>query len=62
MVFRAMSTAKYFAFNNNLKVNVDQKLNERIHEVTSYNDLPFGFEEYQFFGENNNLLDIKNIR
>lgn len=32
---RAMSTAKYFAHNNNLKVNIDERFNERIHGVDS---------------------------
>ncbi len=52
---RAMSTAKYFAFNNSLKVNIDQRLNERIYGVTSYDDLPSDFEEHQFIDENYKL-------
>jgi len=49
---RAMSTAKYFAHRNNLKVNIDERFNERIHGVDSWEDLPFNFEKYQFKDEN----------
>lgn len=49
---RAMSTAKYFAFNNNLKVDIDERFNERIHGVDSWNDLPVNFELNQFKDEN----------
>ena len=49
---RAMSTAKYFAFNNNLKVNIDERFNERVHGVDSWSDLPVNFELNQFNDEN----------
>lgn len=49
---RAMSTAKYFAFNNNLKVDIDERFNERVHGVDSWNDLPVNFELNQFNDEN----------
>lgn len=49
---RSMSTAKYFAFNNNLKVNIDDRFNERIHGVESWSDLPINFETMQFNDEN----------
>jgi len=49
---RAMSTAKYFAFNNGLKVNIDDRFNERIHGVDSWQDLPADFELNQFNDEN----------
>ena len=49
---RAMSTAKYFAFNNGLKVNVDDRFNERIHGVNSWVDLPSDFETKQFYDMN----------
>lgn len=49
---RAMSTAKYFAFNNNLKVNVSNKLGERKHGINSWNELPEDFERKQFLDEN----------
>lgn len=48
---RAMSTAKYVAHYNNLKVNIDESFNERIHGVDSYKDLPSSFEELQFNNE-----------
>ena len=49
---RAMATAKYFAFNNNLKVNIDDRFNERVHGVDSWQDLPADFELNQFNDEN----------
>lgn len=57
---RAMSTAKYFANNNNLKVNIDYRLGERIQGINSWDELPKDFEEKQLadetfkvgFGEN----------
>ena len=49
---RAMSTAKYFASANDLKVNVDDRFNERIHGVDSWSDLPSDFEINQFEDEN----------
>ena len=49
---RAMSTAKYFAFNNNLKVNVSNKLGERKNGINSWNELPEDFERKQFLDEN----------
>ncbi len=49
---RAMSTAKYFAYKNDLKVNVSDKLGERIHGINSWDDLPSDFEDHQFKDEN----------
>ena len=49
---RAMATAKYFASANNLKVNIDEVFNERIHGVDSWNNLPQEFELKQFNDEN----------
>ena len=46
-----MSTAKYVAHYNNLKVNIDESFNERIHGVESYKELPTSFEELQFNNE-----------
>ena len=54
---RAMSTAKYFAYNNNLKVNIDERFNERKHGVNSYNELPSDFETRQFEDEDYKLGD-----
>lgn len=45
---RAISTAKYIAHYNNLKVNIDESFNERIFGVNSYKDLPTNYEELQF--------------
>lgn len=47
-----MSTAKYFAFKNNLKVNVSEKFGERKHGITSWSELPNDFEIHQFQDEN----------
>ena len=44
---RALATAKYFALVNNIKVNIDERLNERIHGVISYDELPVNFYERQ---------------
>ena len=52
---RTISTAKYFAFRNGLKVNVTDKLNERIHGINSWDELPSDFEEHQFEDENYKL-------
>ncbi len=49
---RAMSTAKYFASVNDLKVNIDDRFNERIHGVDSWSELPNNFEINQFEDEN----------
>lgn len=49
---RAMSTAKYFASANDLKVNIDDGFNERIHGVDSWSELPNNFEINQFQDEN----------
>lgn len=48
---RAMSTAKYFAYNNDLKVDIDERFNERVHGVDSWNELPINFELNQFNDE-----------
>lgn len=49
---RAMSTAKYFASINDLKVNIDERFNERIHGINNYNELPEDFELKQLNDEN----------
>lgn len=49
---RAMSTAKYFAYNNDLKVNIDYRLGERIHGINDWSELPKDFEIKQFADEN----------
>jgi len=52
---RAMSTAKYFAHKNKIKVNIDNRLDERIHGVDSWDELPIDFEENQIIDENYKL-------
>ena len=49
---RTMSTAKYFAFKNDLKVNVTDRLGERKHGIKSWDELPSDFEIKQFEDEN----------
>lgn len=49
---RAMSTAKYIAYRNNIKVNIDERFNERIHGVDKWEELPNNFEVNQFNDEN----------
>ena len=49
---RAISTAKYFAVNNNLKVNIDDRLGERIQGIKSWDKLPAHFEKKQMEDEN----------
>lgn len=46
---RSMSTAKYIAEQNNIKLNVDERLGERKFGVNSMNELPKDFFEHQFF-------------
>lgn len=49
---RAISTAKYFAHKNNLKVNISDKFGERIHGINFWEELPLDFEAHQFEDEN----------
>ena len=49
---RCMSTAKYFAEKNNLKVNISNKLGEIKHGVSKCEDLPLDFEIHQLEDEN----------
>lgn len=49
---RTMSTAKYFAHRNNIKVNVSELLGERKHGIKSWDELPSDFEIHQFQDEN----------
>lgn len=45
---RAMSTAKYIAENNNIKLNVEERLGERKFGVTDLSEMPEDFFERQF--------------
>lgn len=44
---RAIATAKYFAKENSLSINIDGRLNERALGVKEYKDLPIDFEKRQ---------------
>ena len=46
---RAMSTEKYIAEQNNIKLNVDERLGERKFGIKSMSELPKDFFEHQFF-------------
>lgn len=59
---RSMSSAKWFAYRNNLKVNVTDKLGERIHGIDSWNELPPDFEIKQFDDENYKIGNGENRR
>ncbi len=52
---RAIATAKYFAINNNIKVNIDDRLGERKQGINSWSELPENFEKKQFEDENYKL-------
>lgn len=62
-----MSTSKYFASVNDLKVNIDDRFNERIHGVDSWSELPNDYEKRQFedknykigFGESQNEVQCR---
>lgn len=54
---RSMSTAKYFAYKNNLKVNINDDFNERVHGVNSWDVLPVDYEKKQF---NDELYKLEN--
>ena len=59
---RTMSTAKYLAYYNNTKVNIDESFNERIHGVNSYDELPPNYEELQFYNEDYKISNGESIR
>ena len=48
---RAIETAKYFAHNNNLLVNIDYRLGERVQGINDFNELPSDYGERQFIDE-----------
>jgi broad specificity phosphatase PhoE len=54
---RTMSTAKYFAHRNNIKVNISELLGERKHGIKSWDELPSDFEVRQFEDENYKIGD-----
>lgn len=45
---RAISTAKYFAYRNNLLINITDGFNERRHGIKNLSELPSDFEIHQF--------------
>lgn len=54
---RSMSTAKYFAFRNELKVNISALLGERKHGVHAWDELPANFEQMQLQEEDYKIND-----
>lgn len=49
---RTISTAKYIANENNLKINIIEELGERKFGINDWNELPENFEMKQFVDEN----------
>lgn len=49
---RTIQTAKYLASKNDLEINVDSNLGERKFGISSWNELPEGFERKQFLDDN----------
>lgn len=49
---RSISTAKYIAENNNIKINIVSDFGERKFEIDSWNELPDNFGKKQFLNEN----------
>lgn len=45
---RAIATAKYLAEKNNIKIELDERINERIFGVETLNDLPKDFNKLSF--------------
>ena len=45
---RTISTAKYIAYKNNLKLNIDSRFGEREFGINNFNELPSDFFEHQF--------------
>ena len=64
---RAIGTAKYLAEQNNLKIKLDDRINERELGVEKINDLPKNFQDDSFvnkdykvgFGESLNEVDAR---
>ena len=48
---RAVGTAKYFAYQNNLKLKIDERLKERVQGINRWDELPIDFEKKQFLDE-----------
>lgn len=49
---RAIATAKYLAEKNNIKIELDKRINERIFGVETLNDLPKDFNKLSFDDKN----------
>lgn len=58
---RAMSTAKYIAENNNIKLNVDERLGERRFGIDRIEKLPKDFFEKQFKDWNYKLINGESL-
>lgn len=62
---RAVSTAKYLAVKNNLLVNIDERLNERVHGINLWGELPKDYEIKQLedetykIGTGENQLEVR---
>lgn len=58
---RAIATAKYIACNNNLSIQVDDRLNERKFGITYIDELPDNFIVNQFEDENYKLQNGESL-
>ena len=54
---RAMSTAKYFAYRNNTRVNIDERFKEREQGVLTWDELPKDYYINQLKDENYKFRD-----
>ena len=63
---RAMSTAKYIAYENKIPVHINEKFGERKHGVLDWDKLPEGFEQKQKdepeykFGNGESQIEVAN--
>ena len=58
---RAMSTAKYIAKSNHIKLNIDQRFGERKFGIKTWEGLPQDFFKHQFYDWNYKLNDGESL-
>jgi len=59
--FRAIATAKYLAENNNTKIQLDDRINERKFGCKYLNQLPLDFTKKSFDNKNYKFLDGESL-
>lgn len=57
---RTISTAKYLAEKNNLNININENFGERKHGISSWSELPEGFERRQLIDKEYKIGDGEN--